>query len=61
MKRLGEIKDTPPTAAATAKVAQLACDDYFGRQQLSQSNKDALNALFPALGRATSTMHLIAA
>jgi hypothetical protein len=30
MKRLGEIKDMLPTAAAAATAAQLAYDEYFG-------------------------------
>jgi hypothetical protein len=60
MKRLG-IVDPGSNTTTVVPASQRAAEEYFGKQQLSASNRDAVNALFPAPGKVTSSMRMIVA
>jgi hypothetical protein len=50
-----------PKTDSISETARKACEEYFGSTNLSQSRREAVNHLFPSLGRVTSSMGVLAA
>jgi hypothetical protein len=58
---LSQRLDMVPKTDSISETARKACEEYFGSTNLSQSRREAVNHLFPSLGRVTSSMGVLAA